>query len=176
MDTQPEPTLVEFARYNQWANQQLLTICMDLDEGLLSADIQGTPGSILETFGHILRAEARFLKRIHGTSPQPAFKWEDGPSLAQMATFSVQVGEAFMHAIHRISPTENVHEEDGNWTFDYQARLIFMSQIFHGIAHRTDITTFLSSQGIELPELDVWGYQEEFPDRFKAKLTKVFVE
>lgn len=47
METQPEPTLVEFVRYNQWANQQLLTVCMDLDEELLTADIQGTAGSIL---------------------------------------------------------------------------------------------------------------------------------
>jgi uncharacterized damage-inducible protein DinB len=173
METQPELTLVEFFRYNQWANQKLLSICMKLDEDLLTADIQGTTGSILETFGHILRAEAGFLTRIHGASPQPDFNWEDGPNLSQMAFFADSVGEAFLDTVRYISPTENVHEEDGNWTFDYQARLIFMSQIFHGIAHRTDITTFLSSQGIALPELDVWGYQEEFPDRFKAKLIKV---
>lgn len=173
METQPEPTLVEFVRYNQWANQQLLTICMNLDEDLLTADIQGTTGSILETFGHLLRAEAGFLKRIHGTSLQPAFKWEEDPSLAQMATFAAQVGEAFMDTIQHVHPTENVHEEDNGWTFDYQARLIFMSLAYHGIAHRTDITTFLNSQGVALPELDVWGYQSAHPDRFQAKLTKV---
>ncbi len=173
METQPEPTLVEFIRYNQWANQQLLTICMNLDEDLLSTEIQSTIGSILETFSHILRAEAGFLKRIHGTSPEPPFKWEESPNLAQMEAFATQVGEAFIDTVQRISPTENVHEEDDNWTFDYQARLIFMSQAYHGISHRTDITTFLNSQGIVLPELDVWGYQEEYPDRFKAKLIKV---
>lgn len=173
METQSEPTLVEFIRYNQWANQQLLTICMNLDEDLLSTEIQGTIGSILETFSHILRAEAGFLKRIHGTSPEPPFKWEESPNLAQMEAFATQVGEAFIDTVQRISPTENVHEEDDNWTFDYQARLIFMSQVYHGISHRTDITTFLNSQGIVLPELDVWGYQEEYPDRFKAKLIKV---
>lgn len=172
METQPEPTLVEFVRYNQWANQQLLTICMNLDEALLTADIQGTAGSILETFGHILRAEASFLKRIHGTSPQPAFNWEDVPTLVQMATFAAQLGEAFMDTIQRVSPTENVHEEANDWTFDYQARLIFMSLAYHGIAHRTDMTTFLNSQGVTLPELDVWGYQSAYPDRFQAKLTK----
>jgi len=62
METQPEPTLVEFVRYNQWANQQLLAACMNLDEGLLTARIPGAYGSILETFGHLLRAEAGFLK------------------------------------------------------------------------------------------------------------------
>ena len=173
MMIQPEPTLVEFIRYNQWANQQLLTTCMNLDEKLLTANIQGTLGSILETFVHLLRAEASFLERIHGTSPQPVFKWEESPTLIQMAAFAVQLGQAFMDTIQSVSPTENVHEEANGWTFDYQARLIFMSLAYHGIAHRTDITTFLSSQGVELPELDVWGYQSAHPDRFRAKLTKV---
>ena len=176
MEIKPEPTLLEFIRYNQWANQKLLSICMNLDEELLTADIQGTAGSILETFGHILRAEAGFLKRIHGTSPLPGFKWEEHPSLVQMAAYADQVSEAFIDTVGRVSPTENVHEQDHNWTFDYQARLIFMSLIFHGIAHRTDMTTFLNSQDISLPELDVWGYQEQYPDRFQAKLQRVSEE
>lgn len=173
METQPEPTLLEFIRFNQWANLKLLSICRNLDEKLLSADIQGSKGSILETFGHLFYAEADFLNRIHGTSPQPPFKWEEGPTLAQMEAFAIQVGEAFIETVKTISPADNVHEEDGNWTFDYQARLIFMSLAYHGISHRTDITTFLNSQGIEIAELDVWGYQEEFPHRFNAKLVRI---
>lgn len=173
MAMQPEPTLIEFVRYNQWANQQLLAICMTLDESLLTADIQGTAGSIRATFGHLLRAEAGFLKRIHGTGPQPGFSWEDGPSLAQLAAFAEQVSEAFMDTIQTVSPTQNIHEEGNGWIFDYQARLIFMSLAYHGIAHRTDITTFLNNRGVALPELDVWGYQEAYPDRFQAKLAKV---
>ena len=169
MEIQPEPTLVEFVLYNQWANQQLLGICMKLDEGLLTAGIPGAYGSILETFGHLLRAEAGFLKRIHGTCPQPAFKWEEGPSLAQMATYAAQVSEAFMDTIQRVPPTQNVHEEENGLTFDYQARQLFMSLVYHGVAHRTDITTFLNGREVELPELDVWGYLSAHPDRFQVK-------
>jgi uncharacterized damage-inducible protein DinB len=87
VNPRPEPTLVEFALYNQWANQQLLNICMHIDESLLTAEIQGSAGSILETFGHILRSEVSFLKRVQGTSPQPPFDWEDSPSLGEMAAF-----------------------------------------------------------------------------------------
>lgn len=173
METQPEPTLVEFVRYNQWANQQLLTICMNLDEDLLTASIPGAYGSIRETFSHLLRAEAGFLKRIYGTDPQIAFEWEEESGLAQMALFAAQVAEAFVDTIQCVPPTQNVHEEGNGWTFDYQARLIFMSLFYHGVAHRTDITTFLSSRGVVLPELDVWGYQSAYPARFQAKVTKV---
>ena len=143
-----------------------------LDEALLSADIEGTAGSIMQTFAHLLRAEAGFLQRIHGTSPQPPFNWQENPSLAQMEPYAVQLGKVLIDTIHRVSPTENVHEEDDNWTFDYQARLLFMSLFYHGISHRTDITTFLNRQGVTLPELDVWGYQSAFPDRFQAKLAR----
>ncbi len=173
METQPEPTLIEFVLYNRWANQQLLATCLNLDENVLTADIPGALGSIQETFVHLLRAEARLLNRINGTAPQPPFQWEDGPSLAQMAEFAAQVSAAFMDNVKNVSPTQNVHQESDGWEFDYQARLIFMSLIYHGIAHRTDITTFLNSHGITVPELDVWGYQEAYPDRFQAQLKKV---
>lgn len=172
MNSEPEPTLVEFVLYNQWANQQLLCICMGLDEPLLTVKVPGTYGSILDTFGHLLRAEADFLQRIHGTGPEPAFNWDDSPSLAQLTAFADQVAEAFMQTVRTISPTQIVHEEDDQWTFDYQVRLIFMSLAYHGIAHRTDITTFLTSKGLEVPELDIWGYQEAYPDRFQAKQAK----
>jgi len=172
MTQYPEPTQVEFVRYNQWANQQLLGICLKLDEGLLTAKIPGGYGTILETFSHLLRAEAGFIKRIDGHGPQPLFKWEDGPTLAQLADFASTVSTAFIEMLQRVPPTQNVHEEDANegWRFDYQARTIFMSVVYHGVAHRTDITTFLNSRGIELPELDVWGYLAAQPERFGAKM------
>lgn len=172
MNSNLEPTLVEFVLYNRWANQQLLSLCMKLDEKFLSAKIPGTYGTILDTFCHLLRAEAGFLRRIHETSPQPAFNWEENPNLAQLAVFADQVAEAFLGTVRTISPTQNVHEENDEWTFDYQARLIFMSLAYHGIAHRTDITTFLTSEGLDVSELDIWAYQEAYPDRFQAKLAK----
>ena len=46
METQPEPTLVEFIRYNNWANQQLLAVCASLNESQLLAKVTGAYGSI----------------------------------------------------------------------------------------------------------------------------------
>lgn len=172
MTVRPEPTLLEFARYNQWANRQLLNFCTGIESDVLTADIPGSAGSILLTFGHVLRAEASFLQRIHGRCPQPAFDWEAGPGLAEMGAYMFVLADELLDTIQRIPPTQNVHEENDQWTFDYQARLIFMSLIFHGIAHRTDMTTWLNSQGVPAPELDVWGYQETYPDRFEARLAE----
>ncbi len=173
MDTQPEPTLVEFIRYNIWANQQVLAACKDVSESQLMAKIPGAYGSIRETFGHLLRAEADYINRITGTRPQPPFKWEDGPTLGEMSAFAVPVGEAFMDVIQRIPPTQMVREEENGLTLDYQARQLFMQVINHGIEHRTNITTLLSSLGLPVPEVDGWGYMFAHPDRFKVKEGRV---
>jgi len=172
MSNQPEPTMIEFFHFNHWANQQLLGICLNLSDEILSAGIPGAYGSIRDTFAHILKAQVSFLKRIHGTYPEPGFKWEEDPDLSQLMAYETTLHEALVDTLQRVPATRNVHEEGDGWTFDYQARLIFISVVYHGIAHRTDITTVLNYQGIQLPELDIWGYQAAFPERFQSRLFK----
>ena len=172
MAHQLEPTMIEFFHYNHWANQELMRICINLSDEIITAGIPGTYGSIRDTFTHILKAEISFLKRIHGTHPEPEFKWEENPSLSQMMAYETKLHETLLDTLQRVPATQNVHEEGGGWTFDYQARLIFMSVVYHGIAHRTDITTVLNNKGVSLPELDVWGYEYAYPERFEARIFK----
>lgn len=172
MPHQLEPTMIEFFQYNHWANQELMGICIDLSDEIITASNPGSYGSIRDTFAHILKAEISFLKRIHGVYPEPDFKWEGNPSLAQMMAYEASLNEALLDTLRHVPATQNVHEEDDGWTFDYQARLIFMSVVYHGIAHRTDITTILNNKGVSLPELDVWGYQSTYPERFQARMFK----
>lgn len=167
-----EPTMLEFFQYNHWANQQLMGICTGLSDEINTSNNPGSYGPIRDTFAHILKAEISFLKRIHGVYPQPDFNWEDNPSLPQMMAYETVLHEALLDTLQHIPAAQNVHEEGNGWTFDYQARLIFMSVVYHGIAHRTDITTVLNNKGISLPELDVWGYQAAYPERFQARVSK----
>lgn len=173
MSHQPEPTMIELFEYNHWANQELMRICSELSADAITTSIPGSYGSILETFIHVLKAEISFIKRIHRNYPEPDFKWEEKPNLPQLMSYETILHKALLNTLQSVPATQNVHEEDKNWTFDYQARLIFMSVIYHGITHRTDITTALNHQGIDLPELDVWGYQAAYPERFQAKIVKI---
>ncbi len=172
MTNQLEPTMIEFFHYNNWANQELMRICMNLNDEIVSAGIPGSYGSIRDTFTHILKAEISFLKRIHETYPEPDFKWEENPDLSHLMAYETRLHETLLDTLQQVPATQNVHEEGDGWAFDYQARLIFMSVIYHGIAHRTDITTVLNNKGINLPELDVWGYEATYPERFQARLVK----
>lgn len=172
MSYQHEPTMIEFFQYNHWANQELMRICINLSDEAITASIPGSHGSIRDTFTHILKAEISFLKRIHGVYPEPDFKWEENPSMSQMMAYETVLNESLLDTLQRVPATQDVHEEGNGWTFDYQARLIFMSVVYHGIAHRTDITTALNAKGVKLPELDVWGYQSAYPERFQARIFK----
>jgi len=169
MDTQPEPTLVEFIGYNTWANQQVLAVCLTLSESQVSTPIPGEYGSIHRTVGHMLFAEADYLKRITGAAPQPPFIWEEGPSLAELAAFAGQVGAAFLEVVQRVPPTQIVYEEEEGKFLDYQAGQLYMQVINHGVEHRTNITTYLSSQGVAVPEVDCWGYMFSHRERFAVK-------
>jgi uncharacterized damage-inducible protein DinB len=166
MEHQPEPTLVEFIRYNAWANQQVLAACQNASQSQLVAKVPGTYGCILEIVGHLVAAEADYLNRITGAGPQPPFRWEDGPSLADMTAFAAQVNAAFLDLVERVPPTQIVREEEDGKFIEYQARQLFMQAVNHGIEHRTNITTFLHSQGLPVPEVDNWGYLFAHPQSF----------
>ena len=172
MAIDPEPTVTELLRYNQWANQQLLSVCMGIGDDVIKADIAGGYGSIVATFVHILRAQAGFLKRIHGVAPHMPMGWDENPGLAQLAALEGDLSSQLLSALQHVSMTQNLHEEGPGWTFDYQARLVFMSVVYHGVAHRTDITTYLNGRGITVPELDVWAYQFANPERFDGSFRK----
>jgi uncharacterized damage-inducible protein DinB len=169
MENQPETTLVELIRYNNWANAQVLAACQELTADQLAATTPGTYGSIHRTLGHIIHAEADYVGRMTGERHQPPFNWEDGPSLAEISAFAVQVADALLDAAQRIPPTYIVHEEEDGNTIDYQARLLFIQAINHGIEHRTNITTILSSLDLPAPEVDGWGYLFSHPHRFDLK-------
>ncbi|HEX9091157.1 MAG TPA: DinB family protein [Anaerolineales bacterium] len=169
MDIKPETTLIELILYNNWANAKVLAACQELTADQMAATAPGTYGSIRNTLGHIIRAEADYVGRMTGERPQPAFEWKDEPDLADVATFAAQVGETLLDTVQRIPPTYLVHEEEDGETLDYHARLLFIQVINHGIEHRTNITTIISGLGLTAPEVDGWGYLSSHPDRFAMK-------
>jgi uncharacterized damage-inducible protein DinB len=169
MENQPETILIELIRYNNWANAQVLATCLDLTPEQLATSAPGAYGSIHRTIGHLIHAEADYVGRMTGQRPQPPFRWEDGPSLPELAAFAGQVAGALLDTAQRIPLTHMVHEEEDGNTLDYLARGLFIQAINHGIEHRTNITTILSSLGLPAPEVDGWGYMWAHPDLFELQ-------
>jgi uncharacterized damage-inducible protein DinB len=169
VENQPEATLVELIHYNNWANAQVIAACQMLTPEQLAAAAPGTYGTIRATLAHIIAAEADYVDRLMGDSPQPSFQWDDQPALTSLSAYSDQVANALLDAIQRTPPSHIVHEEEGGNTMDYQARVLFIQVINHGIEHRTNITTILSGLGLPAPEVDGWGYLVSHPHKFELK-------
>lgn len=169
MDNQPESTLVELIRHNNWANAQVLAACRELSADQLDAAAPGAYGTIRDTLEHVIRAEADYVGRMTGDRPQPSFRWGERADMADLAAFADQVGGALLDAVQRVPPTQLVHEEENGLFIDYHARHLFMQAINHGIEHRTNVTTILSGLGLPAPEVDGWSYLFAHPDRFELK-------
>ena len=171
MEYQPESILVELIHYNNWANAQIFAVCQNLSADQLAASAPGVYGSIHRTLGHMIAAEADYIGRLTGSRFEPPFLWEDEPALADISAFASTVAVALIDTIQRIPPNHIVHEEENGYTMDYQARLLFIQVINHGIEHRTNVTTILSGLGLPTPEVDGWGYLISHPEQFELKQT-----
>ncbi len=61
--------LSESARYNAWANQNLVTLFQSVDDALISQTVVSSFPSIRTTLLHIWDAESLWLERLSGNSP-----------------------------------------------------------------------------------------------------------
>jgi uncharacterized damage-inducible protein DinB len=166
MDTNPESALIEFLRFNNWANRQLFQACLSLTDEQLHQPIPGAYGTIRETLEHILRAEAGYLRLLTGSRPEAPFRWDDPPSLATMASYAGEVEEALASAFAGVPPGQMVEAELDGKPGRFQALALFIQLIDHGIEHRTNITTFLNQTlQLSLP-IDGWTYLLAQPAHF----------
>ena len=61
--------LLQYAQYNLWANQRIISVFQDTDPALLEKEIISSFPSIKKTALHISDAETLWFSRLQGTSP-----------------------------------------------------------------------------------------------------------
>ncbi len=160
--------LLEAFRHNAWANKQLLDFCRDLSVELLTAPGIGTYGGILETFNHIVLADARYLRRLAGSGPP----WDDsgaGSDPGDVDPESIAIEE--LHS--RVEESEKLWEELLAEPIDaerviildqgaYQAHagVLVAQALHHGNAHREQICAILTGAGMQPPDVQAWAYAD----------------
>jgi uncharacterized damage-inducible protein DinB len=159
--------VLEFMRYNTWANQQVLAACQALSEDQLAAAAPGAYGTIRATLQHIIRAESRYAFRFTGAYLEPPFKWDDSPSLDALAAYHAQVSAALLDIARDIDGSHLVSAEWDGRPVRFQAMALFIQVINHGIEHRTNITTILSGLGLRAPDVAGWDYLFTHQERFE---------
>ncbi|HEX8037212.1 MAG TPA: DinB family protein [Ktedonobacterales bacterium] len=153
--------LPDFFRYNLWANQRLLNACVQLSDAQLDATMKGTFGSVRETLMHLFAAEEGYARHFNFTGPAPT------PRLADLPTFpgfdelrrrAQRSGNELIAVAEQADLSQILYLDDG--TYEAPVIVVLIQAVDHGIDHRSQIATLLSQQGIELPDLDAWAYND----------------
>ena len=151
--------LPDFFKYNLWANLRLLDACEHLSDAQLDATATGTFGSVRETLMHLFAAEEGYARALSETSPTPLLKeFTTFPGLDLLWQRAERSGEALIKVAEQGDLSQVLHLDGG--TYDAPAIIVVIQAINHAIDHRSQISTLLSQQGIEPPDLDGWSYND----------------
>ena len=156
--------LPDFFTYNLWANLRLLDACAHLSDAHLDATTKGTFGSVRETLLHLFAAEEGYVLALTGTSPTPRLKeLTTFPGFDELQRRAKRSGEALITVAEQGELSQILHFDGGS----YQApvMVVVIQAINHAIDHRSQISTLLSQQDIEPPDLDGWSYHDAMHER-----------
>ena len=150
-----EPTLVDMVRYNTWASRTLLTFCRGLTAETLLRAIDGTYGTIPDTFLHLVHADTAFLGVFALDLPADLPVRGTALDLAGIDALFERIAP-FWEAAARKAIAENVVFETPRGAV--RAGFVLAQLLNHGSEHRTQIQSLLSVAGIEAPLVDGWVY------------------
>ena len=165
--------LAEFFQFNLWTNLRLLDVCEGLSEAQLDTTMGGTFGSVRDTLQHMLTSEEGYTRRLTGRDPKPALtdltNFPGFDELRQRATGSGEALIAYAERVEEVELRQVLHLDEG--TYDAPTIIVVMQAVQHGIAHRSQVATLLTQQGIEPPDLDTWAYNDAtFPSQPSAQV------
>ena len=154
--------LVDYFRYNLWANRRLLDACARLSDAQLDAPAAtGSFGSVRETLLHLFTAEEGYARHYRFTGQAPT------PRLADLSTFpgvdelrqrAHNSGEELIAVAQRGDLGRILSLDAG--TYEAPVIIVLIQALTHGSDHRSQIATLLSQQGVALPDLDGWAYND----------------
>lgn len=158
MEKTDKTVIVEFVRYNNWANQVMLAALEQLNDEQLDATAVGTFGTIRETMYHTIRGEATYLFRLNGT--EMPMRWEDKPDMAAVREYADRVGAEMLKVVTEMEPFDMAKDEWEGVVDEYPAINVWIQLVNHGVEHRTNITTIMENLKLTPPHVDGWGYLE----------------
>src|SRR5712692_1744904 len=151
--------LPDFFKYNLWANLRLLDACAHLSDAQLSAPTRGTFGSVRETLMHLFASEEGYVWGITGTSPTLQLKeLTTFPGFDELRRRAERSGKELITIAEQGELSQILHLDGG--TYDAPVIVVLIQAVNHAIDHRSQISTLLSQQDIEPPDLDGWSYND----------------
>ena len=155
-------------RHDVWATDQLIARCRQLTTEQLQLSVPGTYGTVLRTLQHIVSSDEGYLIRLLGVRlHEQLFRHEPDVGLDEIAAHLPHVADAVERLfaggeldgdrLIRDTPSRRPDQP----RFEMNAWAPLTQFVHHGNDHRAQISTTLSANGIEPPDLQVWPYAME---------------
>ena len=151
-------TLTTLFSHNLWANLQLFEICAKLTDEQLDSTLDGTFGSILDTWRHIARAESVYFSRVSTGELYNHPKDASEMTVADVTKSLRTSGESFIERAAKVGADETVRLDWEGTPRDVPKTILLTQAINHATEHRAQIMTILTQLGIQPPDLDGWTY------------------
>ncbi len=149
--------VIEFYRYDRWANGRLLDAVSGLSEAEVKKPLGGSFGSILGTLRHILWSEWLWLGRW-----QPAEPGNLNPlSISDLAELKShwsafeRLQEAFLLTLRQADLARVIsYQNPPGTTWSYTLAHMLRHVVNHSTYHRGQVVTLMRQLGAKPPETD----------------------
>jgi uncharacterized damage-inducible protein DinB len=155
----------EHFAYGKWANDRFREVIASLPGDQLTATIESSFASIVETFAHIVAAEWIWLRRWKGENPSTIPGWLEQPEFDALVTrlagieaerddFLATLDEKDLEEVLRYRTMDGVSH--ANRLAD-----LFLHVVNHSTYHRGQLTTMLRQVGATPPATDFIVFKRE---------------
>ena len=150
--------LADAFAHHVWATTRLLDACASLTDEQLNSTVDGTYGSIRDTFGHLVASDRSYLTVLSGGRVERID--EEDLSLGDARAVMEVDGPEWARVIADLEDPDQVtvrRRPDGSGN-RAPAGIRLAQALHHGTDHRSQICTILTTLGIEPPDIDVWEF------------------
>ncbi len=151
--------ILEFIKYNNWANQRILNTASQTSSEQFLADTSLPHGGLRNTLAHMLFAEWIWRKRWMGESPEQRFKPQDFPTFDSLRE-RWEIEEKELNKF-----VDGLSDEQLNSTFHYKTtdgqameNILWRAMahvVNHGTQHRSEAAAMLTGFGFSPGDVDM---------------------
>ncbi|MEY4937124.1 MAG: hypothetical protein RIS64_3483 [Bacteroidota bacterium] len=158
--------VADYARYNLWANERVISVLKEMDTSLIDKDLGSSFPSIRQTLLHIWDVETLWLQRLKGENPTAFPSKTFTGSHEDIYEGLIAASRAFIKHIEEVPATSFTHVVPFR-TFSYgeakeQIYNIMHHCLNHSTHHRGQVITMMRQCGVtQFPPLDFIFYRRD---------------
>jgi uncharacterized damage-inducible protein DinB len=134
--------------HDRWATRQILRACAPLTREQFHQPFQMGPGSLHDTFVHMLGAMRIWTQGLAGQPVGPRLEQDPPRSLAEIETLLDTLFDAFNAEIRRLPLDHTMFRVRNGKTFTFTRGAVLAHVATHGMHHRAQCLNMLRQLGV----------------------------